>query len=627
MGIILNHNMPAVFAANMLDRNYSRLAINTQRLSTGLKINSAADDPAGFGIREMMRSELLTNQQGMRNVADAISMLQTAEGSMAIIDEKLIRMKELAEQAATGTYTTLQREIINSEYQAMAAEIDRIANATEFNGVKLLDGSANYNHHGKGFKVHFGLEDSEPEDYYFIKVCDLRATVATGLRVGGDAKNDIWSTTPMTAGQGPEGCCGGGISSLSEAVSGWTQGQIFSYGYNWDDTEVVDTNLSQGRYLAGAYQLTGPTSLNQLVDAVNRGTQSRVRIDIKDTANSAYLVGESASQNATRICLGNEVYYLGSHKMAVCACVGDPSAYSFHSISAHDNMSASLALSAYTNVAVSLVRAINSESQQFWAKLETTQYRSGYTTVYVFNQEGGDHDDITGSDQSLGPNVNGIAGYESAILWYNDETGTEGTNGASFGNGGEHWGSLRAQPTAYGTWAVRLDGRDVGQERDLWILNAGQSSAKPSPYDLDFYWTGGSAFGYYPGGSGQAWIPGLNRETFTEIQNASNGDWAGANIRTQSGAQEALEALDQAIWKKERCRAHLGAYVNRLENTLANMEIEFETLQGAESRISDVDVATEMTDFVRNQVLAQAAVSILSQANALPEMALSLLNG
>jgi flagellin len=85
--------------------------------------------------------------------------------------------------------------------------------------------------------------------------------------------------------------------------------------------------------------------------------------------------------------------------------------------------------------------------------------------------------------------------------------------------------------------------------------------------------------------------------------------------------------LDKAIAKKENCRARLGAYINRLENTITNLEIMHDTLQVAESRISDVDIATEMTDFVRNQVLSQAAVSILSQANALPEMAMSLLNG
>ncbi|MDR2443358.1 MAG: flagellin, partial [Deltaproteobacteria bacterium] len=181
MGLVINHNMPAIFASYQLDGHYSRLAVNTERLSSGLRINTAEDDPAGFGIRELMRSEITNMEQGLRNAADGLSLLQTAEGALAVIDEKLIRMRELAEQAATGTYTTLQRDIINSEYQAMAAEIDRIANATNFNGVKLLDGSLSAMHHGQGLKIHFGAGDSQAEDYYFVKIDDVRATTSTGL--------------------------------------------------------------------------------------------------------------------------------------------------------------------------------------------------------------------------------------------------------------------------------------------------------------------------------------------------------------------------------------------------------------------------------------------------------------
>jgi flagellin len=129
---------------------------------------SSADDAAGMAIRELMRSDIAVLNQGIRNASDAISMIQTAEGAMSVIDEKLIRMKELAEQAATGTYTTAQREIMNSEYQAMAAEIDRIATATDFNGVKLLDGSLEAQHEGSGLKVHFGTGNSSTEDYYYV---------------------------------------------------------------------------------------------------------------------------------------------------------------------------------------------------------------------------------------------------------------------------------------------------------------------------------------------------------------------------------------------------------------------------------------------------------------------------
>ena len=148
MSLVINHNLMAMNAARNLSTSYSNLGNSVQRLSSGLRINSAADDAAGLAIRELMRSDITVLNQGVRNASDAISMIQTAEGAMSVIDEKLIRMKELAEQASTGTYTTAQREIMNSEYQAMAAEIDRIANATDFNGVKLLDGTLGYSHDG-----------------------------------------------------------------------------------------------------------------------------------------------------------------------------------------------------------------------------------------------------------------------------------------------------------------------------------------------------------------------------------------------------------------------------------------------------------------------------------------------
>jgi flagellin len=612
--------MPSLFAARNLDISYARLTVNTQRLSSGLRINGPEDDPAGFGIREFMRTDLMNKEQGIRNCADMISLLQTAEGAMSIIDEKLIRMRELAEQAATGTYTDVQREIINSEYQLMAAEIDRIANATEFNGVKLLNGSINVMHHGQGLKVHFGARDFDTEDYYFIKICDLRATAASGLRIGGDAKNDIWSTFSLSGYDTTSGCCGGGIPSLTEPVEGWQSGQIFSYGYNWDLGEDEDTHLNRGRYVAGAYQIQSGTTLERLLDQVNRGTQSRVRLDFRNGESFDSMVGDDPSANCHRICLGDEIYYLGSAGMAQSACE-NPEDFSFYAITPPEEYSS------ITSVPEAFARAVNDNSDTYWAKVEDYVYRSGYTSVYVFNREGGNHDDIYGTDQQLGAAIGGFSFYDSAVMWYNDETETESVRGSYFGNGGEYWGVLKAQPTGLGTWSVRLDGRDTGDQRDLWILDAG-SSAASGAYDLNFYGYGGRKFGgeaLVP--TGNNWVRGLNRETFVEIQNASGGDWAGANVRSQSNAQEALDAIQAAIVKKDTCRARLGAYINRLENTIANVEVSHDTLQVAESHISDVDMASEMTDFVRNQVLAQAAISIISQANSLPQMAMSLLNG
>ena len=104
-------------------------------------------------------------------------------------------------------------------------------------------------------------------------------------------------------------------------------------------------------------------------------------------------------------------------------------------------------------------------------------------------------------------------------------------------------------------------------------------------------------------------------------------NYAGQSIATQEDAQIALDAINTAIVEKDKIRAHLGATQNRLENTVTNLTIQSENLQNAESRIRDVDVATEMTNFVRNQVLTQSAVAMLSQANSMPQMAMSLIGG
>ncbi len=195
MGMYINHNSMATNVANTLNSHYSNLATSTQRLSSGLRINSAADDAAGLGIRELMRSDIAALNQGVRNANDAISLIQTADGALGVIDEKLVRMKELAEQAATGTYDSTQRLMIESEYQAMASEITRIANATDFNGIHLLNGNlSGTTHDGSGMKsigkmkIHFGTMNDSAEDYYYIQIGTCTAS-ALGLGNNGPSSS------------------------------------------------------------------------------------------------------------------------------------------------------------------------------------------------------------------------------------------------------------------------------------------------------------------------------------------------------------------------------------------------------------------------------------------------------
>ena len=228
MALIVNHNLMAMNAARHLNEAYNRLATSTERLSSGLRINKSADDAAGLAIREIMRSDIRVLRQGIRNAQDAISMIQTADGALSVIDEKLIRMKELAEQAATGTYTSVQRLMIESEYQAMASEITRIANATDFNGIKLLNGTLSSSHINpadwsidhKGdkldatgpLKVHFGTGNDSSEDYYFIAI---NSATASSLGVGNQSDTSVsaagFSISTQSAAQAA-------LAALDEAI-------------------------------------------------------------------------------------------------------------------------------------------------------------------------------------------------------------------------------------------------------------------------------------------------------------------------------------------------------------------------------------------------------------------------
>ena len=201
MSLVINNNMMAANTARNLNAHYSNLATSTQRLSTGLRVNSAADDAAGLAIRELQRADIAALHQGARNANDAISMIQTADGAMGVIDEKLIRLKELAEQAATGTYDSTQRLMIESEYQAMASEITRIANSTDFNSIHLLNGTLSGDHDGSGMeakgkmKIHFGTGNDSAEDYYYITIGSV---TASSLGVGNEAAEDADGYTVST---------------------------------------------------------------------------------------------------------------------------------------------------------------------------------------------------------------------------------------------------------------------------------------------------------------------------------------------------------------------------------------------------------------------------------------------
>ena len=185
--LVIKNNIMAENAARHLGESYDALAQSVERLSSGLRINSAKDDAAGLAVRELMRADIVVMKQGNRNAMDGISMLQTMEGAMATIDDALVRMKELAEQAATGTYSTQQRNIMNNEFQQMIAEINRIATTASFNSVNMLNSATGTN------SIHFGVGSSISVNSVDVQTSALidSATVAISGTDGTNAQTAL----------------------------------------------------------------------------------------------------------------------------------------------------------------------------------------------------------------------------------------------------------------------------------------------------------------------------------------------------------------------------------------------------------------------------------------------------
>jgi len=177
--MVVQHNLTAMNSNRMLGLTTNSLAKSTEKLSSGYKINRAADDAAGLAISEKMRRQVRGLTQASTNAQDGISAVQTAEGALNEVHDMLQRMNELANQAANGTNTSVDRGYINQEVQALKSEISRVATTTTFNEQNLLDGSFT----GKNLQV--GAEAGQ-----YIKI-SISKMSSTGIGVSGVAVNTV----------------------------------------------------------------------------------------------------------------------------------------------------------------------------------------------------------------------------------------------------------------------------------------------------------------------------------------------------------------------------------------------------------------------------------------------------
>jgi flagellin len=171
MSARINHNILSLTAQRNLWINQTTMDQAVTRLSSGLRVNYAWDDPAGLAVSERFRAQIHSMDEAERNANYDINLMQTAEGALGVIDEKLIRLRALAIEASNGALTDTDRTSLDTEFQQLVSEINRIAQVTNYNGLTLLDGTFS----STGVKFHIGTYNVSGEDYYYVNFNDMSA--------------------------------------------------------------------------------------------------------------------------------------------------------------------------------------------------------------------------------------------------------------------------------------------------------------------------------------------------------------------------------------------------------------------------------------------------------------------
>jgi flagellin len=230
MGLRINTNTQAIAAQRNLTRTTTDQKTSLERLSSGSRINRAADDAAGLAISEKMRAALRSLRQDQRNTNDGIAMIQTAEGAMNEMSNVLIRLRELSVQAASDTISDVERGFIDKEVQVLRAEMDRVANVTEFNGMKLLNGE------GDALHIQIGMNNDELNDRVYY---DRTKTQITTDRMGIEGI----TVADRASAQGNLTKLDGAIRMLSEsrAELGALQNRLSS---TFSNLQVYEENLA-----------------------------------------------------------------------------------------------------------------------------------------------------------------------------------------------------------------------------------------------------------------------------------------------------------------------------------------------------------------------------------------------
>jgi len=285
MALTVNTNVSSLNAQRNLNASQSSLNTSLQRLSSGLRINSAKDDAAGLAISERFTAQIRGNEQASRNANDGISLAQTAEGALSEIGNNLQRMRELAVQASNATNSDTDRAAINNEVQALSTEIDRVAQSSAFNGTKLLDGSFT----AKNFQV--GANNAASDSIQITAISSARTSALGG--VSGANYASVTGATATTAALAAGDLTLNGIQ-VGASTAGGSAGQTAASAYSI--AAAINAVSGQSGVTASAQETnTGAGALATTFNAVTANTLSINGVNVGDIAAGGDALGQGAN--------------------------------------------------------------------------------------------------------------------------------------------------------------------------------------------------------------------------------------------------------------------------------------------------------------------------------------------
>jgi len=648
MAAVVNTNVMSLNAQRQLGKSQATSNQAMERLSSGLRINSAKDDAAGLAISTGMQSQIKGINQGVRNANDGISMAQTAEGSMDEMTNILQRMRELSVQASNDTNSSSNRASIQKEVDQLYSELDRIAETTQFNGIKLLDGST------KSTTLQIGANSGETLSFSIdavtTKDLNLNAVSGTGELNGGRANSAAVTADSVTV----NGVTLGSVAASADAAvamkdainakTGLTG--VTASAYNSVEGTGGISGVQSGLMINGT-TLGATSSASDLVDKINRDVAG-----VTATLNSK---GGLVLSNDT----GKEITIADGATAGTAASVGltEDTYQGYVSLTSSDGEAIKLGLTA-TGSATDL------QAMGFNESTGSDVVKGGAVSNTLITAADGIK--INGVD--LGA-VTGTTAADKAfaINAISDKTGVTASATTTVSYSASI--SLAAAETAFNVNGVSIDLNAVMTAETMdGLVNAINSSGvqglvasadattgklvltSQSGNDIKVESTTGDMIGNGAGvtatTTGDITLTGKNGKdvviTSTAVDEAAK-DTAlaklgvtaqggsevavgmGLSVTSAANAANSIDRIDDALNKITDSRANLGAIQNRLGSTISNLENVSQNISAANSRIQDADFAAESSKMSKSQILQQAGTSMLAQANASSQSVLSLL--